>query len=609
MKSNFKSVLAVILISIVIVVAKFIFPQTNMISSDNFGYYLHLPAHFIYDDPALEGDWYKRINEKYQNTPTYYQLMQSPKGGIIDRFSYGMALIWSPAFFTGHTIAKVFDFEADGFSSPYQWALILYGALIAILGLIFSRKILLTFFKDGVTAITLLLMFLGTNIFMFVTLGNDVPHVYLYTLYSLIIWFTIKWHEKFTTIYAFGLGVVLGLSVAVRQSEIIAGIIPVFWGVTNYETLKDKIRMVWEKKGQVILAILMVALILLPQFLYFRIYAGEYFLNVYNDAGSTLKLTNPRFAYVLLSFRKGWLIYSPLILLSFIGLYFCWKRHRTFFWPVVLHLLVNLYLIASFTSLVSYGWRAFIQSYAVLLLPMACFTAFLFRRKLYVKIIFGLVLVPFIVLNIHQAWQTNMGIIDGSRMTREYYFRILGKKTVSPEDRALLLVERSFTAFDTLEINADMNKKNVLSLDFEEEAFHPTDSLAPPPFSGKGIFKMNKDIKYSPGLKTNYTAISNEYYFYLKAGIYVYSQSDDVLDKLFLVVTTLTPDQKHLKYRAFNFKDMEIEFNPGVWNHFECQYLTPELVSREEIIQSYIWYEGSGEVWIDDFTIDAYTLD
>ncbi|NTW23975.1 MAG: hypothetical protein HGA37_04695, partial [Lentimicrobium sp.] len=120
MKPNKLSLLALLLISVLILGSKFKYPQKNILSSDNFGYYLYLPANFIYDDPGLKGDWYLAVNEKYKNTPTLYQLMKSPKGGTIDRFFYGMSLIWSPAFFTGHTIAKNSGFEADGFSKPYQ---------------------------------------------------------------------------------------------------------------------------------------------------------------------------------------------------------------------------------------------------------------------------------------------------------------------------------------------------------------------------------------------------------------------------------------------------------------------------------------------------------
>lgn len=608
MKSSGRSALVVLLISIVIIGSKFIYPQTNVISADNYGYYLYLPAKYIYNDPGLNGDWYKTLNEKYKNTPTFYQLMQSPKGGTIDRFFYGMALVWSPAFYAGHIVATKFNYEADGFSRPYQWALILYGGLFAILGVIISRKILLYFFSDSVTAATLFLMFIGTNIFFFATIGNDVPHVYLFTLYTLIIWFTIKWYEKFKLFYAIGLGIAMGTTMAVRQSEIIAAIIPVMWGVTSYKSFAEKFGTLWKYRWHVIIAIIIAFLMILPQFFYWRTFAGEYLLNVYNDAGSTLNLRNPRFAYVLFSFRKGWFIYSPLSLLSFFGLYYCWKNYRLFFWPVVLHIAVTIYLIASFTSLVSYGWRAFIQSYALLILPLGCFTAFLLRTKLYIRILSALLLFTFIILNIHQAWQTNMAVIDGSRMTREYYFRILGKNRLSDEDRSLLMVERSVTAFDTIKSTTGLNQKSILNLTFEDQPTETESPEKPNPHNGNGLYRLSRDVPFSPGIKTTYNSISSDYFFYLRASVYVYSQADDIREKLYLVITTTTPEKKDLKYRAFSFMNLNIDFISGTWNKLSFDYLTPEVSTKDEIVQSYIWYNGSGVVWIDDFTIDAYTL-
>lgn len=609
MKSNSRSVIVVLLISVIILGVKFKYPQTNIISADNYGYYLFLPAKFIYKDPGLKGDWYKSLNEKYKNTPTYYQLMQSPKGGIIDRFFYGMALVWSPAFFAGHAVATNTTYDADGFSKPYQWALILYGGLFAILGVIVSRKILLRFFNDNVTAATLLLMFLGTNIFFFSTIGNEVPHVYLFTLYSFIIWFTIKWNENFKPVYAIALGLAMGVTMAMRQSEIIAAIIPVFWGVSSYKTFTEKYQTLWKYRWQVIIAIVVAFMMILPQFFYWRTFAGEYFLNVYNDAGSTLNLKNPRFAYVLFSFRKGWFIYSPLSLLSFFGLYYCWKHYRLFFWPIVLYTAVNLYLIASFTSLVSYGWRAFIQSYALLILPLGCFTAYILQKKLYVRVLTALLLLPLIILNIHQAWQTNMNVIDGSRMTREYYFRIIGKNIVSDEDRSLLMVDRSVTAYDTIKMTSGLNLKSVLNLNFEDQQTEMGDSGTPKPFDGQGIYKLNRDVPFSPGIKTTYNSISSDYFFYLRASVYVYSLADDIREKLYLVITTTTPDKKDLKYRAFSFKDLNIDFISGTWNKLSYDYLTPEVFTKEEIVQSYVWYNGEGIAWIDDYTIDAFTPD
>ena len=605
MKTTRYSLIAAIVIATIIFGSKIFFPQTNILAADNFGYYLHLPARFIYDDVALTGEWVNIINDKYNNTPTLYQLMQTPKGGTIDRFFCGMAILWTPAFFAGHLAAGVLNYPADGFSAPYQWALMLYGAIFAIIGLFYLRKVLLTFFTDGVTAITLLIMFLGTNLFFFTGIGNDVPHVYIFTLFAALLYYTIKWHKVQKWAYMLAIGIVGGLIIAVRPSEMIAMAIPAFWGVTNVETFKNKLNLIWKCKFQILGAFIVVGLLFLPQLLYYRIYAGEFFVNIYNDASSTLNLSNPRFGYVLFGFRKGWFIYSPLSFLSVIGLVFTWKYQRVYFWPVLIYLVVNIYIIASFTSLVSYGWRAFVQSYAILTLPLGSLVFALSKLKKASKIIIALVLLPFFALNIHQSWQVRMGIISGSRMTKAYYFRVIGKNRVNEDDRNTLLLERPLTAIDDINSSIVDFDSNVLSLTFNENL--PGPEVMHQPKSMPGMLKMSNENPFSPGIKEPYSSFSSNYFFYLRGSVWVYSNSEDVTDNLLLVFSTKNKSEGELKYRAYSFSKSEKVFKPGEWNLLTADYLTPEVQSKDETIQSYIWYNGSGEVWIDDFTIDLYT--
>ena len=599
------SLIAAIGIATVIFASKIFFPQTNILAADNFGYYLHLPARFIYDDVALKGDWINIINDKYNNTPTLYQLMQSPKGGIIDRFFCGMAILWTPAFFAGHWAAGLLNYPTDGFSAPYQWALMMYGAVFAIIGLFYLRKVLLKFFSDGVSAITLLIMFLGTNLFFFTGIGNDVPHVYIFTLFAALIYYTIKWHEVQKWAYMLAIGIVGGLIIAVRPSEMIAMAIPAFWGVTNIETFKNKINLMWKCKFQILGAFILVGLLFLPQLLYYRIYAGEYFLNVYHDANSTLNLGNPRFGFVLFGFRKGWFIYSPLSLLAILGLIFTWKHQRLYFWPVLIYLLVNVYIIASFTSLVSYGWRAFIQSYAILTLPLGSLVFTLAKLKKTGKVLVAVVLLPFFALNIHQAWQVRMEIIDGSRMTKAYYFRIIGKNRVTEEDRRMLLIKRPFTDIDKINRSRVELHSTILSLSFDD--ILPGDEVLHQPKSLPGMLKMSNDSPFSPGIKEAYSYFSSNYFFYLRGSVWVFGSSEDIPGNLHLVFSTKNEKGEELKYRTYSFDKLEKEFKEGDWNLLTADYLTPRVQSKDEIVQSYIWYNGSGEVWVDDFIIDLYT--
>lgn len=606
MKRKYSSLILVVILSFVILGLKFTHPQRNFISYDNFGYYMYLPANYIYNDLELKGNWYKEINEKYISTPTMYQILQAPNGALIIRFYRGMSILWTPAFFAGHIAANVLDYPADGFSAPYQWALVLFGALFSILGLVISRKILLHFFSEKVTTLTLLLTFAGTNLFFFMTLGSDVPHVYLFTLFAAVIWLSIKWHENQRIHYALGLGLMLGLILAIRPSDIYIGLIPVFWGVYDQKTFNDKINLALTNKLQIALALLIVACCFLPQVMYHHKYAGEFFVNVYNDAGSTLDLSNPRFAYVLFGFRKGWFIYSPLSLVAVFGLITCYRKFRGYFWPAVAFILINVYLIASFTSLVSYGWRAFLEMYAVLIIPSAYLIENLSSRKTVVKVFLGIVFLFFIVLNIHQAWQVRVGIIDGSRMTKNYYMAVLGKNKVSDSDRALLLVDRSATGIDKIPDNGQFNQRELVNLNFNDEP--STDSLAPPPFEGEGLFRMGEGVEFSPGIKIPYKGITSEYYCYLRGSVYVYSPTGNFSDKIFIVMTTLNGKKEHLKYRAINF-NMSSGFVPGSWNKLTMDYMTPEVTNGNEIVNAYIWYSGSEKIWIDKFVVKAYTID
>jgi len=599
------SIIFIIFFAIFSISSKFIIPHSNFISYDNFGYYMHLPANYIYDDVALKTDWYMQVNDKYHVTPTYFQIAQSEKGGMIMRFYKGMSYLWTPAFLIADYYAKTFGYPADGFSPPYQWALIIFGGLFCIISYVFARKILIRYFNETVTLITLILIFVGTNLFYFTTIGNDTPHAYLFTLFTVFIYYSIKWHEKQKVSYAILLGIILGFIIAIRPSDIFITAIPILWGIYDRESLTKKIVLIKSNILQIIMAGVIAGLFFLPQLLYYRLYAGEYIVNIYNDPGAAFDFLHPRFGYVLFGFRKGWFIYSPLSLIGVAGIILVYKKLKEYFWPVVIYLALVIFLIASFNSLISYGWRGFIQAYATLIIPTGFFVQYIMKRSTVVKILAIMIVSFFIILNLFQAYQVKMGVIDGSRMTRAYYFKTLFKTKVTDEDRKLLRVKRSETSVDVIPNDV---KFNNLTLDFKTfDEIKITDTLAPQPYEGTGMFELNKDVIYSPDFKKPFDEITKEYYCYLRSIVYVFSY-EDVTDQLSLVLTTINKKGEHIKYRASSF-DTDNKFIPGQWNRLTLDYQSPEIYSGKERIQSLVWYRGTGRVWIDNFKIMAYTID
>lgn len=600
------SILFIVLYLVIVIIYKMTFPHSHFISSDNFGYYMHLPAKYIYKDVPLKTGWHDEINNKYLKGEPLFQLAKTENGNLLMRFYKGMSYIWTPGFFVAHLYALQSDeYPADGFSLPYARALIISGFLFYAIGIFFSRKILLKFFNEITTTITLFIILAGTNLFFVGSVGNDVPHGYLFTLFSMTLWFTIRWHEEQKYKHIIPLGLTLGLIIAIRPIDLLVIIIPVLWGVYNKDSFIKKLNLVLQNKLQILTALTFMVIPFVPQLLYYHEVTGKFLVNIYSDPNSTFNFLKPDFFKVLIGFRKGWFIYSPLCLLGFIGIMIAYRKFREYFFAAVVYYLIFIYIIASFTSLVSYGWRVFIESYSLLLIPTAIVVNEVMTYKR-LKLSLGIVVVMLTILNLHQSFQIHWGIIDGSRMTMKYYFSIIGKNSTSEEDRRLLLVDRSEPGGrDIIPNYRKFNLVKLYSNSFEDN--NSSDSLSPVAHSGTGTFEMNANVPYSPGIKMPYSEITKEYYCYIRISVQVYSE-ENVKPNILLVVTTVDGKDQHLKYRGVTFKE-DYDYKPGQWNLLIYDYLTPEINDVNSIVQSYVWYNGNSRVWIDDLNISAYTID
>lgn len=608
MKNKF-SFFVFIVISLVIIILVIKFPQ-RIFDYDNFGFYMHLPNVFIYHDVTLRDlSGINSINEKYHLTPALYQLEPLHNGNIVNRFMIGLAVLMAPFFFIGHLLALISSFPADGYSEPYVWAILVAGIFYTMLGFFMMRKILLNFFDDHSTALTLAIFFFGTNIFMFSSLGNPVPHVYILTIYTFLIYYTMQWHKAPKIRYAVIIGLSAGLIIISRPSEVICLIIPLFWGIYNKNSLIEKLDLLVENWNHLIVVVIFMFIAGLPQMIYWQWVVERPVFFPYNDPQSGLNLFAPRFAWVLFSFRKGWLVYSPLMVLSLVGFIFLLKKQKKLFLPLVIFFIINLYLIASFSSLVSYGYRAFIQSYAALILPFGYVVDYLYKQKQWIRIAVSIVLLGFFYINIFQGWQLRIGVIDGSRMTDSYYWKTFLKLNVKPEDRDLLLVNRFFEGPEKIENELKYNKKILFDQPFEQK-INGLEKYYDSAYSSSGKFsiRMDSTFIYSPGLAVPYKQITSEYYAWIRASVKVYPvfPPEECLTNL---VVVFEYKKKKYKYQDQGITGDNIKLVPGQWNTITMDYLTPEVRSVDDILKVFVWFRGKKPIYIDDLRVEAFTLD
>ena len=191
-------------------------------------YYSYLPAAIIHND----------LSFSYQNQ---YWTTKLENGNNIPKVTIGMAIMYSPFFLIGHAIAKTNNYTTDGYSLPYKWSIHLGSILFSLLGLWFCRKNLLHFFNEYVTAVTLICIYLGTNLFYYTYGFGEMPHAYLFFIFSLFIYFVLKWDKEKKLKHFLIFSFLAGFATLIRPTECIILLFPLLLRVKSLKDIKERI--------------------------------------------------------------------------------------------------------------------------------------------------------------------------------------------------------------------------------------------------------------------------------------------------------------------------------------------------------------------------------
>ncbi len=399
---------------------------------DAFGYYVYLPAMLIYND-CTQLDWLTDVDKKYAVTGgNGWQAQKTENGKYVFKYLGGVALMQLPFFWTGHFVAKHTNYPQDGFSPPYQYALGFGIILYCVLAILLLRNILLRYFSDITTAITLVMVCLATNFIQYAAIDNGQSHAYLFVLYVLILYATIKWHEQPRALWAILIGYILGLATMTRPTDAIMLFIPLLWNTQNKNAATAKWQLVKDNKTHLMYAGIAGIIGILPQLIYWKATTDSF---IY-DVGSKWDFLNPHFR-VLFGWEKGWFIYTPVTVLFIAGMFFIKKF--PFRKSVLWFCLLNIYIIIGWHEWRyggSYSTRALVQSYPIFALPFAALTEHLLEGRR--KLIFLPVLGYLLAVNLFQIVQYCATVLHYDDMNRMYYGSIYLNPAPTPVDMSLL---------------------------------------------------------------------------------------------------------------------------------------------------------------------------
>lgn len=290
---------------------------------DSFGYYLYLPATFIHNDPFVRNmSWVEDVNAKYQVSTTLYQFSKPTDGPLVIRYPIGLAVIWLPWFGVGHFTAGWLGYAQDGFSLPYQLALSAGVMLYFLLGLLLLYDVLHRTYDARAALFTVGLVVLGTNLLDQSLTGQTMPHLPLFTVYAAVLWCTIRWRRTNALRDAILLAVVIGIGALIRPTEIVCILIPLFWpGSASTRWLAQ----LWQQRRTWVVMAAVLVLIGMIQFTYWKLACGSWLIDSYANPGEGLDLLAPHTVDFLFSFRKGWYVYTPLMLIATGAILLLWS--------------------------------------------------------------------------------------------------------------------------------------------------------------------------------------------------------------------------------------------------------------------------------------------
>ena len=471
MKKSWFSLLAVIIIAVGVISTRFYYSpygngyEMKVTTSDALGYYMYLPGLFIYKD-VTQLKWHKKIEETYHVTGAEnpYQFHKAENGNYIFNYVGGIALLELPFFLIAHQVALNSHYLADGFSQPYQWALVLGLAFYCILGMVILRLVLLRYFSDTITGTTLLLVVFATNVIQYTSADSAQCHIYLLPLISIVLYGSMRWHEEPNIKWAAIVGWTIGMATMARPTEAILLFIPIFWGTQTKELATEKWAMVKKYRKHAYIAAIMGFIGVLPQLIYWKYSYGSW---IY-DAGSKWTFLWPWFR-VLIGFEKGWFIYTPITLFFVAGMFYV--KNFPFRKAVLWFGLCNIYIIIA-----HYDWRyggsfstrALSQATPVYALAFAAFMTHTFRTKWKWLLIPALVYLS--ALNLFQVYQYNIGVIHYDHMNARYYASVYWDHDPSPEKASLMDTD------EYIYYPSNYASKEIFQLDSSMEIFAENNS-------------------------------------------------------------------------------------------------------------------------------------
>ncbi len=548
--------------------------------ADRSGYYIYLPATFIY---GFDGQ--KMPKDIDINTGNGFSI-DKDSGKIQTKYPAGVAILQSPFYGMAHLITKTFKIDRHGFDHPYLFFMYIGASFYLTIGFLLLFLLLKKRFSKWISYLTIFLIFVGTNLFYYAVDEILMSHIYSFFLFATMIWLWEKIlisKTKNIRLNVF-LGIILALIILVRPTNAAFIIFTLFfWNINSLTSFKARIKLILQPRF-IITTTLIGAIVLSSQLAYWHYLTGKFVYYSYSEGFNWL---SPQIKEIFLSTNNGLLLYSPLYTVLILSTILSAIRKELNSFLILGIFLVMTYIFASWDCWYfgcSFGQRSFIEYSLLLAFPFASLNSKILKTNNLKSIIkavsYGL---PILYMSLFSILMSNsyIGCFFGETWDWNEYKRVLHNKNIP------LLHFNTFkykTDFEATHYSNYLLNTHMIS--HHQEAH-----------SGNNVCIMDSTNSYSFAFSRELRAYSLDSTFKVETSLWYRIEEINNSNQLHLVVQVVGMNERTVYWKSIPFKQNEI----NNWQQINAVCNIPKFPLHFSL-RVFVWNQGS-RCLLDDFEI------
>jgi len=393
--------------------------QHPIISSDGKGYYAYLPAILIHQD--LSFGFVDDYEEKYYIPAHRVNFKLKTENGIVNKYFAGTAVLMAPFFVVGHLAAHLNGTPADGYSWPYQMAMVI-GALFWLFfgAYLFVRFLMTRQLGLGAEKWAVMALLFATGLFYYTIAEPTMSHIYSFAMVCAALYLAQRYFAEGRMKHFLLLAIAMGLIVLIRP---VNGLFALALPVAAADSAQFRSRLpgrgnIWH---WVLAAVLFLAVCAIQPLIYW-LQTGSPWVWSYDEEG--FNFARPEVMNVLFSFRKGLFVYTPVAALGLLGIFWHLRRNRFQAGLVLVFLVLITWVISSWWMWYyggSFGMRPYLEFMPLFVIGVMWLWQ---AGEKWVRRLLMTILSVLMFVNVVQSFQYNQSILLWDGMTREIYTRV-----------------------------------------------------------------------------------------------------------------------------------------------------------------------------------------